>query len=267
MTSLDADRIRAAAQDWVWVPPDAQDVLTDEYRLTIYPGWATSVQSSVTTRPVTELAASVRARAEEAGSPLVRWWVTEATVPADTASTLRELGFRPAEKLDVLALDLTDPGALLGSLNVPADVHVTQATDAETIRDAALLAARIFDDYQPTPGQLRGELDQLTLPLDGALPVARRYVARWGAADGPLVGTGGFTRVGDSGRLWGAAVEEGVRGRGVYRALLAARCRDLAAHGTDFALVKARVDTSSPVLRRVGFQRFGGESAWELALG
>lgn len=265
MTDLEPRRVLAAARDWVWVPPDAVDVLTDDYRLTIYPGWAASVQWSAGGRAAEELVAAVRSRAEEAGSPLLRWWVTQAE--PETAAALAELGFRPVEELDVLALDLADPDALVASLDVPADVHVSLATTAESIRDGAMLGWRVFDDYEPTAVQLRQELDQLALPLDGRVAVARRYVARLDDAGGALVGTGGFTLVGDAGRLWGAAVDPASRGRGAYRALLAARCRDLAAHGAGLALVKARVDTSAPVLRRVGFRRFGGETAWELPLG
>lgn len=263
MSGLDPARILAAAREWTWVPPDAVDVPTDDYRLTIYPGWAASVQWSSTERPVADVVASVLARADEAGSPLVRWWVGEHTRPSTTPDELRRRGFRPAEEVDVLALDLADAEALAASLAVPEDVQVALAASAEDIRDGAMLGSRVFGDYEPTAAQLAQELDQLALPLDGTRAVARRYLARLGSG-APAAGTGGLTLVGDLGRLWGGAVEPRARGRGVYRGLLAARCRDLAAHGADVALVKARVDTSSPVLQRVGFRRFGAETAWEL---
>ena len=51
-------------------------------------------------------------------------------------------------------------------------------------------------------------------------------------------------------RLWGGAVLEAARGQGVYRALLGARLTYGAAHGATMGLVKGRVNTSGPILRR-----------------
>ena len=77
--------------------------------------------------------------------------------------------------------------------------------------------------------------------------------------DGEPVGTGGITIADGVGRLWSGSVLEQHRGRGVYRALLAARLAYAVAHGCTMGLVKGRVETSGPILRRAGFEVYGQE--------
>ena len=77
---------------------------------------------------------------------------------------------------------------------------------------------------------------------------------------------GGLSVAGPAARLWGGAVRLEARGRGVYRALLATRLAEGAAHGCTMALVKGRVETSGPVLRRAGFEVHGQERLRRLRL-
>ena len=55
--------------------------------------------------------------------------------------------------------------------------------------------------------------------------------------------------------LIGGASAPWARGRGVYRALVAARWRYAVDRGTPALAVHAIRDTSSPILRRLGFER------------
>ena len=68
-------------------------------------------------------------------------------------------------------------------------------------------------------------------------------------------------------RLWGGAVLEAHRGRGVYRALVAARMTYAAEHGATMALTQGRITTSSPILQRLGFISYGQERSYRLPLG
>ena len=54
--------------------------------------------------------------------------------------------------------------------------------------------------------------------------------------------------------LIGGATAPWARGRGVYRALVGARWRYAVDRGTPALTVQAIHDTSSPILRRVGFK-------------
>ena len=50
------------------------------------------------------------------------------------------------------------------------------------------------------------------------------------------------------------------------RAVLAARLSYAVAHGATMALVKGRIDTSGPILRRAGFIAYGREPAYDVPL-
>ena len=84
--------------------------------------------------------------------------------------------------------------------------------------------------------------------------------------DGRPVGTGGLTVADGVGRLWSGSVLEAHRGRGVYRALLAERLQYAVRQGATMALVKGRVDTSGPILRRAGFAAHGQERSYRVPL-
>jgi hypothetical protein len=58
-------------------------------------------------------------------------------------------------------------------------------------------------------------------------------------------------------RLWGGATHSDVRGRGAYRAVLAERLRRARAAGATLGLSLGRVETSAPILRGLGFTRYG----------
>lgn len=57
------------------------------------------------------------------------------------------------------------------------------------------------------------------------------------------------------------------RRRGAYRAVLAERLRLARAHGATLALVKAKPDTSAPILLRAGFTEYGQQRRYRLATG
>jgi GNAT superfamily N-acetyltransferase len=84
--------------------------------------------------------------------------------------------------------------------------------------------------------------------------------------DGRPVGTGGLTVADGVGRLWSGSVLEEFRGRGIYRALLSARLAYAVHHGATMALVKGRVETSGPILRRAGFTPHGQERSYRVPL-
>ncbi len=108
--------------------------------------------------------------------------------------------------------------------------------------------------------------------LEGALVRERetRSAGRGGrvvAYDaGRPVGSGGVSIEAGDVRLLGGGVLEDARGRGVYRALLAERLAEGARRGAGLALVKGRVETSGPILRRAGFQAFGRETSCTITL-
>ena len=72
--------------------------------------------------------------------------------------------------------------------------------------------------------------------------------------DGEWVGSSAiFLRQG-YGYLLGAQVLARARGRGGYRAMVAARLAWLAERGVGYAVTQARASTSAPILERLGFE-------------
>lgn len=72
--------------------------------------------------------------------------------------------------------------------------------------------------------------------------------------DGELVGAGAAAPSSRGLLLWGGSVRADARGRGYYRALVRARWDEAVRRGTPALTVTAN-DRSSPVLRKLGFEK------------
>ena len=55
-------------------------------------------------------------------------------------------------------------------------------------------------------------------------------------------------------RLWGTATLPELRRRGGYRSLVGARLQEGHSRGANLAIVTARVETSGPILQKMGFR-------------
>ena len=251
MAELDADRVRAAAARWIWVPVDAAEVRTDDYRLIHYTD-SSDVRRAVTDRPLAEVLEEVLARAGEAGRPRLRWWVDESSPPG-TEEQLAGLGLRMTERLEVLALPVGT------GLPVPEDVEVVPVHDRAGLELAGRIQSEVFALSPLTDAHLDDLLRSVNLPEDERL--VRCYVAY---VDGEPAASGGGTVDGDALRLWDGSVRPAYRGRGAYRALVARRLADARTTTADFALVKAVDDTSAPILKRLGFAPYGEQRCWSI---
>lgn len=251
---LDGDAVRAAAARWIWIPVDATEVTTDDYRLTHYSDYS-SVQWSRTERPVADVLGEVLDHARAGGRPTLRWWVDERTRPRGTEATLSAFGLRMVERLEVLALPV---GA---DVPVPDDVTVVQATCRADVELAGRIQSEVFDMSPSTEAQLADLTRSVTLPEPERL--IRSYVAY---VDGQPAAAGGSTVDGDALRFWDGSVRSAYRGRGAYRALVAQRLVDARSTTARFALVKAVDDTSAPILKRLGFQPYGELRCWSRVL-
>jgi GNAT superfamily N-acetyltransferase len=81
-------------------------------------------------------------------------------------------------------------------------------------------------------------------------------------ADG--VGTSAVLLRDDYGYLVGGAVTEQARGRGVYRALVAARVAFLRDRGIEYAVIHASEATSAPMLEHLGFETLFRGACYQL---
>ncbi|WP_088319519.1 GNAT family N-acetyltransferase [Kineosporia sp. R_H_3] len=267
MTRWTPDAVRAAAAEWVWVPPGAPEVDTDEYHLVGYPEsfeHPTQVARCRSARPADGLVGEVAGIARGWGRTTLGWWVGDGTTPAGLGEALARRGAEVVETVDVLAFDLA--GGLPDAVRrpAPAGVDVRLVDDAAALRAANDVSVQVWDALVPEDDDawLAAELADLGRPIR-----ERGGFSVLATVDGVPAATGGCTLADDVARLWGAATVPALRGRGVYTAVLLHRMAVALEHGATLALVKGRVGTSAPILRGVGFTAYGQEHLYRQPLG
>lgn len=256
---MSPDVVARESAAWLWYPDDATVVDTDDYLLIRWPAYFAASPSLMRLTPRGDVGATLDtaiAQAREWGlAELVAWIKLDA--PAGFEDLLVARGGVPDETLDVFALDLAGG---LPDLGVPAlDVRWR---DADNSRDFVEVGVAAFGEGtvpdEETLRRLGNEAHRDF--LDGRGGQVTAY------ADGRALGAGGPTMAGTTARLWGGGVIPEGRGRGAYRAVLDARLRYAVDHGATMALVKGRVETSGPILRRAGFAAYGQERSYRLSL-
>ena len=257
--SLDPDRVAAASAAWVWFPDDATAVSAEDHLLVRWPAYFDAPPTLLRTDPDAhpdEVLDEVTDRVRAWGAATVECWV-KLDAPPGLEEALAARGAEAGEVVDVFALDLA---AGVPDLDPPAEVETRWQLDEATTRDALGVAVEAFGEGSVPPDERVREL---------AEEAAAAHREGWGGTsvaylDGRPVGSGGLTLAEDVARLWGGGVVPAARGRGVYRALLAARLEHAVRRGATMALVKGRVDTSAPILLRAGFAAYGQERAYLL---
>lgn len=254
--------VAAASAAWNWFPDDAVTVDTDAYLLVRWPDYYLAAPTVIRFDSDAEVPATLDEAADHArgwGADALLVWV-KLDAPADLEPELQRRGGVLDETVDVFALDLTSGAA---DLAVPGDLAVRWQVDEATTRDALEVGVAAFGEGSVPDDDRVREL---------AAQAADDFAAGRGASalaylDDRPVAAGGLSMVDRVARLWGGGVVPDARGRGAYRAVLAARLAHAVAHGSTVALVKGRVETSGPILRRAGFEVFGQERSYVVALG
>lgn len=253
---LSRDAVVAASRTWLWYPDEAEVVDVDDFLLVRWPEWFAVPPGLLRFTPTAGVAPAfdrVLGTVREWGfGEMVAWAKLEGPDGFDTFLATRGT---LDETLDVFALDLADG---VPELEVPDDVEIRWRDDLASSRDFVSVGMVAFDE---------GEMPEDDVLVAHAREAAEDHAAGRGGQllarlDGRSVGAAGLTMAGTTARLWGGAVLPDARRRGAYRAMLAARLEYAVAHGATMALVKGRVETSGPILRRVGFEAYGQERSY-----
>jgi GNAT superfamily N-acetyltransferase len=173
----------------------------------------------------------------------VEWKIRSHDLPVDLGDRLRAAGFVPGDPLTVL---IGRAAAMAAEPVVPAGVVLRRvAEDADILRVATMESAVWGLDRDRLHGFLNGQI--ATAPDDIAVLVAE--------AGGEVVSAAWLMfRPGSAfAGLRGGTTLPAWRGRGIYRALIAARARLAVARGAEYLHVDASGD-SAPTLRRLGFR-------------
>ncbi|HWI32727.1 MAG TPA: hypothetical protein VNS83_00355 [Lapillicoccus sp.] len=247
-----AEQVLAVANDWVWVPRGSVNRRTDEFLAVVPPDFMdlpVLVRVFGSRRRTGDLVDEIVELAAGWGQSRLSWRLSDGAEPADLEEELLRRGAVVDVRLDVLGLPLADG---LPDFGVPPEVTVREVTDEAVLRDAHAVSTDAFGGGSTSDEQIATELEELRTGLPEG-PVGRvvSYV------DGRPAGTGGWTLAGPVARLWGGATHTDLRGRGAYRAVLAERLRLARAAGATLGLSLGRVETAAPILRGLGFVRYG----------
>ncbi|KAA2267087.1 GNAT family N-acetyltransferase [Solihabitans fulvus] len=171
----------------------------------------------------------------------VEWKTRGHDLPAELPDRLVAAGFVPEERETVL-IGATEQ--LAGTTPTPPDgVTIRPADGAEDLRQIASVATEVWgEDRSWLADELAGLIRR------------GRTVVLVAEAGGRVVSSARleFEPGTDFAGLWGGNTLEQWRGRGIYRALVAARAGFAAARGVRYLQVDASED-SRPILTRLGF--------------
>jgi GNAT superfamily N-acetyltransferase len=176
----------------------------------------------------------------------VGWQTRAHDEPADLTARLQAAGFVP-EKPDTVLIALAAELASAPAPSLPPGVGLRWVTaDADLRRIAAMESEVWGQDWSWLGENLIGRI--AAAPDDIAVLAAEAGGEVVAAAWLVIIQSGadGF------GRLLGGSTRPQWRGRGIYRALVAARAQEAAARGIKYLQVDAS-DDSAPILRRLGF--------------
>lgn len=173
----------------------------------------------------------------------VEWKTRGHDQPADLTERLLAAGFVPEEQETVLiglAKDMTAAPAL------PSGVTLRQVTDDVDMRRIAAMESVVWgqdwswlgDDLIARVSAAPDEIVVMVAEADEEVVSAAWLVFREGT---------------EFAGLWGGSTLPAWRGRGIYRALVAARAERAVARDVRFLHVDAS-DDSAPILRRLGFR-------------
>lgn len=259
MGELDRAAVADANDAWALTPEGSTVVQTAEFRLVRFPepfpdplqvSWVRSA------RPAAAVLDDVIARAARFG--LSEAFVySKLSAPDGFDEALLERGAELVDTADVLAMALP---AELKPPRLPG-LEVRWRITPDVARDANAIGTTVFG----------GERASDEVIAQRAVADRDSHAAGTGGVvvaylDGDPVGMAGVELADHVARIWGGGVLEAHRGRGVYRALLAARFDYAVRHGATMAFSHARVTTSSPILRRLGFVSYGQEHSYRLPL-
>ncbi|MEW1720100.1 GNAT family N-acetyltransferase [Streptomyces sp. NPDC093109] len=192
-------------------------------------------------RAIAEQAAYFASRGLEA-----EWKLYAHDRPADLGRRLLAAGFVPGPAEEVM---VAESAAVSGEPVLPDGVRLLTVTDAAGVDLLAEVHARAFGDDGPRfRERLRARLAEAPDTLVAVVVMA---------GDTPVSASRMELPPGvEFAGLWGGGTVPEWRGRGLYRAQIAHRARIAAARGYRWLQADA-LDTSRPVLRRLGFVSLG----------
>jgi len=181
----------------------------------------------------------------------VEWKLYAHDRPANLGEALLTNGFEPDERETLMVLDLA---------RSTSDLTAMPGIDVRTVRTASDLDIYVALTERAFGSQPKSAAADLALRLfgNGASTIASiAYVDGKPAAAGRLQ----LPPRRSFASMWGGGTDPELRKRGIYRTLVAERARTARDRGYTYLTVEA-LDTSRPILERLGFAALTTVCAW-----
>jgi len=213
--------------------PDDERIVTERYVLWLgrgdEPHWNVAQRFRLRRDEIEPVQEEIHAHLRARNRTACTWEVGSHATPLDLAERLLALGLEQQEL--AVGMVLTEPPA-----ETPPAVEVRRAATPEDRLTAAWIAAVAFGGPDPTGPPPPDPNNVVYLAFLGGEPVARASAS--------------FSEHGVT--LFGGATLPDARGRGAYRALVAARWEDAVRRRTPVLVTQAGA-MSRPILARLGF--------------
>jgi hypothetical protein len=253
MSSL-SDRIRLLAEEPdIRMPepaPPTRRIITPSHLLLLSPSQSQSVVCSVRTTEagLDAVIAEVRRVAKGAGYVRTAWFIGPSSRPTNIEALLLERGFVPSHppvfEPEFTAMALTSPPPA-----PPPGVEARLVRTFDEFLQGFAIAMKAFDEPPEVAAEWLAAAPKLWPGHDGI-----NQIPHMAYVDGRPVGYSYSAAAEDGLLLGGCGVLADARGRGAYRALIAARWA-LAVELGKPALVVHAGPMSRPILERCGFER------------
>lgn len=250
-----ADRLERSQWDFFWIPEDAAVHDRPELLHVSCPRDLTYLNQVTRTDPthpdLDALVADVRRSHAAVRS---RWLVPSRIADHRLHDALGRGGYQATNEHEVRAIEVAAfaprPAAACEVVRVATTDHLR---DLVSVGNAAFGHART-----PSDEELQADLRQCVEP-EGRV---QRFVAY---ADGRPVAGGGINAFDELGLgfLWAGCTTPDAEGRGFYSAVVAERIAWAAIRGLRWVGLYALTTTSSPIVQRQGFGRFGTMTYWD----
>jgi GNAT superfamily N-acetyltransferase len=242
-----------------WYPPSSQRITKENYELAVTRGssgltWIYGFHAR-DIREAERLLDEIREEVRSLGGTGARVQLTPRTQPPGLGDLLLRFQFEPKESAEVLVYELRDGVGKerLPSFRPTPGLTVREATSREDYDAVDSLTTTIFELPTP-PAEVRAGFIETFERQIRETGHSGRFLASEGARP---VGCAGLTLEGDVAFFWGTGVLPEFRGRGIYGALVRARCSSAVERGSEIALVSAQTGTSGPILKKHEFRIVG----------
>lgn len=163
-------------------------------------------------------------------------------------------GFEPDEPESVM---IGEASVLAVDVELPADVEIRQATTEEEVARVEQVAGEIFGDE---PERIAAQVAEVVARFGRD----RAFEVWFAEIDGQVVTTGRLEPMDGTefAGIWGGSTRPEFRGRGIYRALTAARARSAIRHGKRW-INSDSTEFSRPILERSGLVKVSTTTPYE----